>query len=115
MHSLGSAETSSTKSSKSREPLAALEQNWADEVLARYARALSHPIRIKILRKIIHLTDCLFSEFYNQFPLAQSTLSQHLKVLRLSGLIEGSIAGTSTRFRLNPRAMRELKVLVAGL
>jgi ArsR family transcriptional regulator, arsenate/arsenite/antimonite-responsive transcriptional repressor len=63
-----------------------------DMVMAQFAKALSHPARVYILRELSGLNGCCTSgEFFENLPLARSTLSQHLKELKLAGLIKGQI------------------------
>ncbi|MBS1149484.1 MAG: regulatory protein ArsR [Myxococcaceae bacterium] len=78
-----------------------VEGKDADEELARLARALGHPARVQIVRNVL--------------PLAQSTVSQHLKVLKEAGLIRGEIDGPRTCYCIEPRALRRLKALVGSL
>lgn len=65
----------------------------ADETTARWAKALSHPARIAILRILAHHETCVCGEIVDGLPLAQSTVSQHLRVLRESGMIKGEVDG----------------------
>ncbi|RXK84578.1 ArsR family transcriptional regulator [Chlorobaculum sp. 24CR] len=63
-----------------------------DEIaLAAIAKALSHPVRIKILRLLAGETCCFTGELTSLIPMAQSTISQHLKALLEAGLIQGEI------------------------
>ena len=63
-----------------------------DEIaLARFAKALGHPARIAIMKHLASITDCCFTDIHNELPIAQSTVSQHLRELKDSGLIKGSI------------------------
>jgi len=64
----------------------------ADE-LAALARALGHPARVRILRLLLSRDSCYCGELVDELPLAQATVSQHLKVLRDAGLIQGEIEG----------------------
>ncbi len=87
----------------------------ADEELAGFARALAHPARVRILRLLAVRETCVCGEIVDEIELAQSTVSQHLKVLKDAGLICGEIDGPRTCYCLEPRAMRRLKALVGGL
>ncbi|MDP2275049.1 MAG: metalloregulator ArsR/SmtB family transcription factor [Archangium sp.] len=87
----------------------------ADEELAVLAKALGHPARVKILRLLAARNSCVCGELVDELPLAQSTVSQHLKVLKEAGLIRGTISGPSTCYCLEPRVVRRLKLLVRGL
>jgi DNA-binding transcriptional ArsR family regulator len=64
-----------------------------DNRLAKYAKALSHPARIAILKFLIKNQECICGDIVNKLPLSQSTVSQHLKELKAAGLIKGEIEG----------------------
>lgn len=59
--------------------------------MARFAKALGHPVRIEILRFLESQSCCFTGEIVEVFPLAQSTISQHLKELKEAGLIQGEV------------------------
>lgn len=87
----------------------------ADEELARMARALAHPARVRIIRLLEARNACVCGELVEALPLAQSTVSQHLKVLKEAGLIQGEIDGPRVCYCLAPGALRRLRMLVAAL
>jgi ArsR family transcriptional regulator len=87
----------------------------ADEELATLAKAVGHPVRVKILRILAQKTTCICGEIADEFDLAQSTVSQHLKALKESGLITGEIDGPRTCYCIDRNALRRLKALIAGL
>lgn len=64
-----------------------------DQETARLAKALAHPARVKILRFLLEREECVVGAIVDELPLAQSTVSQHLKVLREAGLIYGEVDG----------------------
>lgn len=64
----------------------------ADE-LAALCKALAHPVRIKILRHLLQQDRCICGSIVKVLPLAQSTVSQHLKILKQAGLVEGTVEG----------------------
>ncbi len=64
-----------------------------DNRLAKYAKALSHPARVAILRLLIEKQACVCGDIVDELPLSQSTVSQHLKELKEAGLIKGDIEG----------------------
>src|SRR6478736_6272217 len=64
-----------------------------DNRVGRYAKALSHPARIAILRLLIKKQACICGDIVEELPLSQSTVSQHLKELKEAGLIKGDIEG----------------------
>jgi len=63
--------------------------------LANLAKALGHPARIAILEVLLKLDSCICGDIVNELPLAQPTVSQHLKELKNAGLIKGNIEGNS--------------------
>ncbi len=87
----------------------------ADEELATLAKALGHPARIQIVRLLVRREACICGDIVEELPLAQSTVSQHLKVLKEAGLIRGDIDGPRVCYCVEPRAMRRLKALVGSL
>ncbi len=92
-----------------------IEGNEADEELAALAKALGHPARVKILRMLVRENACVCGDIVEELPLAQSTVSQHLKVLKDAGLIRGEVDGPRVCYCIEPRALRRLKALVGGL
>ena len=87
----------------------------ADRDLAALAKAIGHPARIQILRLLASREACVCGDIVGELPLAQSTVSQHLKVLKEAGLIRGEVDGPRVCYCIEPRALRRLRVLVAGL
>jgi DNA-binding transcriptional ArsR family regulator len=87
----------------------------ADDELAVLAKALGHPVRIQILRLLTRRSSCVCGDIVEELPLAQSTVSQHLKVLKDAGLIRGEVDGPRVCYCIEPRTLRRLKALVGGL
>ena len=83
--------------------------------LAALAWALAHPARVQLLRLLLARGGCVCGELVGAMGLAQSTVSQHLKILRDAGLIEGTVDGPRVCYCANPARLRELQRLVAGL
>lgn len=77
--------------------------------LARMLKALGNPVRFQIVEFLASSQTCITGDIVKNTPLAQSTVSQHLKVLREAGLIQGEIEGPATCYCLNPEAFRWLK------
>ena len=75
--------------------------------LAMFAKAISHPARIAILKMLAKKNGCNCSTLVEQLPLSQSTVSQHLSALKNSGLIVGSSLGTSIIYSLNKINLKE--------
>lgn len=76
-----------------------------DMALAAFARALAHPARLSILRVLAARQACVCGEIVEAMPLAQATVSQHLKVLRGVGLVQGEIDGPRTCYCLDPAGL----------
>lgn len=83
--------------------------------LAELTKALGHPARVQILQLLIERDACVCGEIVDELPLAQSTVSQHLKVLKDAQLIRGDIDGPSICYCINPDAIARLKALIAAL
>jgi len=77
------------------------------EILARYCKALSHPARITIMSYLSKIDTCICGEIVEQLPLAQSTVSQHLKCLKNAGLIQGEVEGPRTCYCTNKDAVEQ--------
>ena len=82
---------------------------------AALAWAVAHPARVRILRILIARKACVCSELVDQMPLAQSTVSQHLKILKDAGLVQGEIDGPKVCYCVNADGLTRLKALVGGL
>ena len=80
-----------------------------DARLAKMLKALGNPIRFQIVETLAERQACITGEIVETTPLAQSTVSQHLKVLREAGLIHGDVEGSATCYCLNPEGIRWLK------
>ncbi len=83
--------------------------------LAVLAKALGHPARVQILRLLVHRDVCICGDIVDELPLAQSTVSQHLKVLKEAGLIRGEIDGPRVCYCVEPAVLRRFKALVGSL
>ncbi|MDR1722629.1 MAG: metalloregulator ArsR/SmtB family transcription factor [Tannerella sp.] len=84
-------------------------------VLAKYAKALSHPARIAILKFLSKQDCCYCGDIVEVFPIAQSTVSQHLKALTESGLIQGEINPPKVRYCIDTEHFVEAKRMFAKL
>lgn len=82
---------------------------------AEIAKALGHPARIAILKILANRNTCFCGDITEVLPLAQSTVSQHLKALKSAGLITGEIEGVRTCYCLNPEGIKELNTLLSEL
>ena len=86
-----------------------------DEELAALAKAVAHPARVRIVRLLLRRTSCMCGDIVDELPLARSTVSQHLKVLKAAGLIRGEVDGPRVCYWVEPRTVRRLKAVVAAL
>jgi ArsR family transcriptional regulator len=77
--------------------------------LAKMLKALGNPVRFQIVEFLAENQMCITNDIVKNTPLAQSTVSQHLKVLREAGLIQGEIEGPATCYCLDPEGFRWLK------
>ena len=87
----------------------------ADEELALLAKAIAHPARVQILRLLERRDTCICGDIVEELPLAQSTVSQHLKILKEAGLIRGEVDGPRICYCIEPQAVRRLKALIRSL
>lgn len=82
--------------------------------LARFAKAMGHPARIKIL-EILSTQDCCYSgNIAEEFPIALSTLSQHLKELKAAGLIQGEINPPRIKYCINKENWAVVNILITN-
>jgi DNA-binding transcriptional ArsR family regulator len=82
---------------------------------AELAKALAHPGRLRILEILGGRRGCICGGLVEAMPLAQSTVSQHLKELREAGLIRGEIEGPRTCYCLDPKAIAEARSLLVDI
>ena len=80
-----------------------------EETIARYAKALSHPVRVRILLFLDSQSCCFTGELTEEIPMAQSTISQHLKELKEAGLIQGDVMPPRIKYCINQQAWAEAK------
>ena len=85
-----------------------------DEALASLCRALGHPTRVAIVRRLRATSACV-SDIVGALPLAQSTVSQHLKVLKEAGLVRGEAEGLRVCYCLEPGALDSMRALLEVL
>ena len=78
--------------------------------LAEIANALANPIRLMILEKLADQSCCFHGDLSEELPIANSTLSQHLKVLKNAGLIQGEITPPKTKYCINAESWAAAKL-----
>ena len=89
-----------------------LEDPAADEELATFAKAIGHPVRVRILRMLARKEARMCSHIVDELPLAQSTVSEHLRVLRNAGLVRANECGPRVGYCIVPSALKRLKALL---
>lgn len=78
-------------------------------LVAKYAKALSHPARVAILNLLLKKQACICGDIVDELPLSQSTVSQHLKELKEAGLIKGDIEGSSVCYCVDEKEWNKAK------
>lgn len=91
------------------------EYTMKQEQLARFAKAMGHPARVAILEFLIKQNSCFFGDIHEVLPIAKATVSQHLKVLKDVGLIDGEIAPPKVCYRINRENLLLAKKLFSEL
>lgn len=81
--------------------------------IARYSKALSHPVRVYVLDLLMKQSCCYSGDLTDELPIAKSTLSQHLKELKDVGLIQGEIEAPKIKYCINQEVLDEAKQLLS--
>ena len=85
------------------------EFSQKEQGLSNFAKAIAHPARIAILKILAERNECICGEIVDVLPLAQSTVSQHLKELKNAGLIDGTVDGPRSCYCINWKAFEKFK------
>jgi ArsR family transcriptional regulator len=101
--------------SEAGSPPARSPHSAADVELAQLARALAHPARVRIVRLLARRGECVCGQIVLDLPLAQATVSQHLKVLKQAGIIRGHVDGPRVCYCLDSKVLKHVKELIGGL
>ena len=83
--------------------------------IASLAKALSHPARVAIIEYLMKVNTCICGDIVNELPLAQPTVSQHLKELKNAGFIKGNVEGTSICYCINEETVAILQAYFANI
>jgi ArsR family transcriptional regulator len=92
-----------------------LEGASAEAELAAFAKAASHPIRVKILHMLARKNAQMCCHIVDELPLAQSTVSEHLRILRSAGLVKANARGPRAGYCIVPAALKRFKALLNGV
>jgi DNA-binding transcriptional ArsR family regulator len=93
---------------KAREPVSTAHPA-GDETIALLAKAIGHPARVGILQMLHEKQTCIGCDIVDEIGLAQSTISEHLRILKAAGIITGSIERPRVCYALNPTALEPLR------
>ena len=94
---------------------APVEGPAADDELAAFAKAIAHPTRVRILRMLAKKETRMCSHIVDELPLAQSTVSEHLRILRSAGLVQANENGPRVSYCIVPSALKRLKALLEAV
>jgi ArsR family transcriptional regulator len=86
-----------------------VDNNIVDEDIALIAKALAHPVRIQIIRLLLSKKTCIGGDIVDVVGLAQSTVSEHLRILKASGIITGEITRPRVCYSLNPQRLSSFR------
>ena len=92
-----------------------LDDAVANGELARFAKALGHPTRVRILRMLARKEARMCSLIVDELPLAQSSVSEHLRILKAAGLVRGREDGPRVAYCIEPAMLRRMKALLEAL
>ena len=87
-------------------------EHYTDEQneLAKIAKALAHPARMAILEHLLKVNQCICGDIVSELPLAQATVSQHLKEMKSAGIIKGTIEGNSVCYCIDEQTIEKLQL-----
>jgi len=83
--------------------------------IAILAKAIAHPARVAIIDYLVKVNTCICGDIVNELPLAQPTVSQHLKELKNAGIIKGNIEGNSICYCIDEKAFLKLQSYFTGI
>jgi ArsR family transcriptional regulator len=85
------------------------------ETISAQCKALAHPVRVRIIELLACQAECRGADVFGELPLAQSTISQHLRILKDAGLVRSKAVGTSMVYCLDPDALDALVEALTGI
>ncbi len=92
-----------------------IPDQFSIDELSEIFKSLAHPARIEIVKHLKSVNSCICGEIVNMLPLSQSTVSQHLKQLKKSGLVKGEIEGPKTCYCIDNEVLKKFKDAVTNL
>lgn len=91
------------------------DEDGSIDMFAKVCKALGHPARIRILKYLKGENRCICGQIVEMLPLAQSTVSQHLKCLKEAGLINGEVEGLCICYCIDLKTLEDFKKMAADL
>ncbi|WP_141732854.1 ArsR/SmtB family transcription factor [Oligoflexus tunisiensis] len=91
------------------------QKGFSEDALAAFCKALGHPVRIRLIRILIEKGECISGDLADEFSLAASTVSEHLRILKEAGLVQGTIDGPRRCYCVNGEALNYLKTMMEKL
>jgi len=92
-----------------------LDDPQSDADLAAFAKAIAHPTRVRILRMLAQKEARMCSHIVDELPLAQSTVSEHLRILKSAGLVQANLKGPRASYCIVPSALQRFKALLEAV
>jgi ArsR family transcriptional regulator, arsenate/arsenite/antimonite-responsive transcriptional repressor len=86
-----------------------------DDELALFAKAIAHPVRVRILRMLARKEARMCSHIVDELPLAQSTVSEHLRILKSAGLVRANESGPRVGYCIVPSTLKRFKALLEAV
>ncbi len=83
--------------------------------IATLAKAIAHPARVAIIEYLLKVNACICNDIVNELPLAQPTISQHLKELKNAGIIKGNIEGNAICYCINEKTFSKIEGLFGSV
>lgn len=87
----------------------------AEEAIAALAKGLAHPARVRIVRLLLERETCIGGDIVSEVGLAQSTVSEHLRILKVAGIVTGEIERPRICYSLDPHCLEPLRSLLDGI
>jgi ArsR family transcriptional regulator len=87
----------------------------SEEEFANYCKALGHPARARLLRLLIDKGECISGDLADEFALAPSTVSEHLRILKEAGFVQGTIDGPRRSYCVNQSTLEQFKAIVDSI
>jgi len=91
------------------------KKEFSEEELGNLCKALGHPARVRLLRILLEKGECISGDLAEEFSLAQSTVSEHLRILKEAGFIQGTIDGPRRSYCVNGEVLEKFRSMVSSI